>query len=110
MVCCSSSIECGEEFPAAYPDQTGCSPTLQVPDTASVVDLKIPPPGLCPKILPSCSSLSEDMEALISIVTDNTEPYQTTIVGNKMHSLPLHKAGISEDANKISRNLTQSCL
>ncbi|KAL3204034.1 hypothetical protein MRX96_053115 [Rhipicephalus microplus] len=32
------------------------------------------------------------------------------IVGNKMHSLPLHKAGLSGDANKISRNLIQPCL
>ncbi|KAL3217698.1 hypothetical protein MRX96_050962 [Rhipicephalus microplus] len=50
------------------------------------------------------------MEALTSIVPDTTEPHRTMIVGNKMHSLPLHKGGLSEDANKISRNLTQSCL
>ncbi|KAL3188608.1 hypothetical protein MRX96_022610 [Rhipicephalus microplus] len=50
------------------------------------------------------------MEALTSTVPDTTEPHQTMIVGNKMHSLPLHKEGLPEDANKISRNLTQPCL
>ncbi|KAL3220270.1 hypothetical protein MRX96_029953 [Rhipicephalus microplus] len=50
------------------------------------------------------------MEALTSIVPDTTEPHQTMIVGNKMYSLPLYKAGFSEDANKIRRNLTQPCL
>ncbi|KAL3242422.1 hypothetical protein MRX96_021223 [Rhipicephalus microplus] len=50
------------------------------------------------------------MEALTSIVPDTTEHHQTMIVGNKMHSLPLHKSGLSEDANKICRNLTQPCL
>ncbi|KAL3190670.1 hypothetical protein MRX96_002336 [Rhipicephalus microplus] len=50
------------------------------------------------------------MEALTSIVLDTTEPHQTMILGNKTHSLPFHKAGLSEDANKISRNLTQPCL
>ncbi|KAL3206755.1 hypothetical protein MRX96_039940 [Rhipicephalus microplus] len=50
------------------------------------------------------------MEALTSTVPDTTEPHQTMIVGNKMHSLPLHTAGLFEDANKISRNLTQPCL
>ncbi|KAL3244803.1 hypothetical protein MRX96_047135 [Rhipicephalus microplus] len=65
---------------------------------------------LRPDILPSRSSLSEDMEALTSIVPETTEPYQTTIVGNKVSSLPFHKAGISKDANKISRNLTPAAM
>ncbi|KAL3195259.1 hypothetical protein MRX96_015901 [Rhipicephalus microplus] len=110
MVRCSSSMECSEEFPAADPYRSVCRSTLQVPDSASVLDLKIPPPDLRPAILSSRSSLSEDMEALASIVPDTTEPYQTTIIGKKMHFLPFPKAGLSEDANKISRNLTLSYL
>ncbi|KAL3189123.1 hypothetical protein MRX96_003258 [Rhipicephalus microplus] len=79
-------------------------------NSASVLDPGIPPPDLPQEILSSPSFSFEDMEALASIVPDTTEPHQTMIVGNKMHSLPLHKAGLSEDANKISRNLTQPCL
>ncbi|KAL3188021.1 hypothetical protein MRX96_004256 [Rhipicephalus microplus] len=99
-----------EEFPAADPDQSDYSPTLQVVNSASVLDPGIPPPDLLQEILFSRSLSFEDMEALTSIVPDTTEPHQTMIVGNKMHSLPLHKAGFSEDANKISHNLTQPCL
>ncbi|KAL3184027.1 hypothetical protein MRX96_006339 [Rhipicephalus microplus] len=43
IVRCSSSTECCQEFPAADPDRSGWNPTLQVPDSASVFDLKIPP-------------------------------------------------------------------
>ncbi|KAL3204775.1 hypothetical protein MRX96_011748 [Rhipicephalus microplus] len=74
-----SSTECCQEFPAADPDRSGWNPTLQVPDSASVFDLKIPPPDLRPEIRPSRSS-SEDIEALNPIVLDTTEPYQTTIM------------------------------
>ncbi|KAL3181299.1 hypothetical protein MRX96_008795 [Rhipicephalus microplus] len=77
IVRCSSSTECCQEFPAA--DRSGWNPTLQVPDSASVFDLKIPPPDLRPEIRPSRSS-SEDIEALNPIVLDTTEPYQTTIM------------------------------
>ncbi|KAL3203705.1 hypothetical protein MRX96_041774 [Rhipicephalus microplus] len=79
IVRCSSSTECCQEFPAADPDRGGWNPTLQVPDSASVFDLKIPPPDLRPEIRPSRSS-SEDIEALNPIVLDTTEPYQTTIM------------------------------
>ncbi|KAL3202415.1 hypothetical protein MRX96_042513, partial [Rhipicephalus microplus] len=79
IVRCSSSTECCQEFPAADPDRSGWNPTLQVPDSASVFDLKIPPPDLRPEIRPSRSS-SEDIEALNPIVLDTTEPYQTTIM------------------------------
>ncbi|KAL3177165.1 hypothetical protein MRX96_009861 [Rhipicephalus microplus] len=79
IVRCSSSTECCQEFPAADPDRSGWNPTLQVPDSATVFDLKIPPPDLRPEIRPSRSS-SEDIEALNSIVLDTTEPYQTTIM------------------------------
>ncbi|KAL3188299.1 hypothetical protein MRX96_003624 [Rhipicephalus microplus] len=75
----NSSTECCQEFPAADPDRSGWNPTLQVPDSASVFDLKIPPPDLRPEIRPSRSS-SEDIEALNPIVLDTTEPYQTTIM------------------------------
>ncbi|KAL3202405.1 hypothetical protein MRX96_042516 [Rhipicephalus microplus] len=75
----ASSTECCQEFPAADPDRSGWNPTLQVPDSASVFDLKIPPPDLRPEIRPSRSS-SEDIEALNPIVLDTTEPYQTTIM------------------------------
>ncbi|KAL3213484.1 hypothetical protein MRX96_051683 [Rhipicephalus microplus] len=99
-----------EEFPAAYPDQSDHSPPLQVVNSSSVLHPGIPPPDL-PQETPSYRSLSfEDMEALTSIVPDTSEPHQTMIVANKMHSLPLHKAGLFEDANKISRNLTDPCL
>ncbi|KAL3222252.1 hypothetical protein MRX96_028514 [Rhipicephalus microplus] len=99
-----------EVFPAADPDQSDHSPLLQVVNSASVLDPGIPLPDLPQEILSSRSLSFEDMEALTSTVPNTTEPHQTMIVGNKMHSLPLHKAGISEDANKISRNLTQPCL
>ncbi|KAL3184280.1 hypothetical protein MRX96_032085 [Rhipicephalus microplus] len=79
IVRCSSSTECCQEFPAADPDRSGWNPTLQVLDSASVFDLKIPPPDLRPEIRPSRSS-SEDIEALNPIVLDTTEPYQTTIM------------------------------
>ncbi|KAL3191366.1 hypothetical protein MRX96_059893 [Rhipicephalus microplus] len=79
IVRCSSSTECCQEFPAADPDRSGWNPTLQVPDSASVFDLKIPPPDLRPEIRPSRSS-SEDIEALNPIVLATTEPYQTTIM------------------------------
>ncbi|KAL3195978.1 hypothetical protein MRX96_001739 [Rhipicephalus microplus] len=82
----------------------------RVVNSASILDPRIPPPDL-PQEIPSSSSLSfEDMEVLTSIVPDTTEPHQTMIAGNKIHTLPLHKAGLSEDANKISRNLTEPCL
>ncbi|KAL3230861.1 hypothetical protein MRX96_048487, partial [Rhipicephalus microplus] len=99
-----------EEFPAADPDQSDHSPPLQVVNSALVLDPGIPPPDLPQEILSTHSLPFEDMEALTSIVPDTTEPHQTMIVGNKMHSLLLHKAGLFEDANKISRNLTQPCL
>ncbi|KAL3221980.1 hypothetical protein MRX96_050131 [Rhipicephalus microplus] len=98
-----------EEFAAADPDQSDHSPPLQVVNSASVSDPAIPPPGLPQEILSSLSSF-EDVETLTSIVPDTTERHQTMIVGNKMHSLPLHKAGLSEDADKISHNLRQPCL
>ncbi|KAL3238713.1 hypothetical protein MRX96_021937 [Rhipicephalus microplus] len=99
-----------EEFPAADPDQSDHSPPLQFVNSVSVLDLGIPPPDLPQEILSSRSLSFEDMEALTSIAPDTTEPHQTMIVGNKMHFLPLHKESLSENANKISRNLTQSCL
>ncbi|KAL3177140.1 hypothetical protein MRX96_009840 [Rhipicephalus microplus] len=98
-----------EEFPAADRDQSDHSPPLQVVNYASVLDPGIPLPDLPQEILSSRSLSFEDMEALTSSVPDTTEPHQTMIVGNKMHSLSLHKAGLSKDANKISRNLTQPC-
>ncbi|KAL3170441.1 hypothetical protein MRX96_014673 [Rhipicephalus microplus] len=99
-----------EEFPAADSDQSDDSPPLQVVNSASVLDPGIPPPDLPQEILSSRSLSFENMEALTSIVPDTTEPHQTMIVGSKMHSLPLHKAGLSKDANKISINLTQPSL
>ncbi|KAL3246501.1 hypothetical protein MRX96_057615 [Rhipicephalus microplus] len=98
-----------EEFPAAYPDQSDHSPPLQVVNSASVLDPGIQPPDLPQETLSSHSLSFQDMEALTSIVPDTTQPHPTMIVANKMHSLPLHKAGLSEDANKISRNLTEPC-
>ncbi|KAL3173426.1 hypothetical protein MRX96_042091 [Rhipicephalus microplus] len=99
-----------EEFPAGEPEQSDLSPPLQVVNSSSVSDPGIPLLYLPQEILSSRSLSFEDMEALTSIVSDTTEPHQTMIIGNKMHSLPLHKAGLSEDANRISRNLTQRCL
>ncbi|KAL3188298.1 hypothetical protein MRX96_003623 [Rhipicephalus microplus] len=99
-----------EEFSAANSDQSDHSLPLQVVKFTSVLDTGIPLPDLPQEILSSRSLSFEDMEVLTSMVPDTTEPHQTMIVGNKMHSLPLHKAGLSEDANKISRNLTQPCL
>ncbi|KAL3193395.1 hypothetical protein MRX96_017622 [Rhipicephalus microplus] len=99
-----------KEFPAADPDQSDHSPPLQVVNSASVLDQGIPPPDLPQEILSSRSLSFEDMEALTSIVPDTTEPHQTIIVVNEIHSLLLHKAGLSEDANKIRCNLTQLCL
>ncbi|KAL3236800.1 hypothetical protein MRX96_022207 [Rhipicephalus microplus] len=99
-----------EEFPAAETDQSDHSPPLQVVNSASVLDPGIPPPNLPQQILSSRSLSFEDIEALTSIVPDTNEPHQTMIAGNKRDFLPLHKAGLSEDANKISRNLTQPCL
>ncbi|KAL3192611.1 hypothetical protein MRX96_058833 [Rhipicephalus microplus] len=99
-----------EEFPAADPDQSDQSPPLQVVNSASVLDPEIPPPDLPQEILSSRSLSFEDMKALTFIVPDTTEPQQTMIVGNKVHFLPLRKAGLSVDAKKISRNLTQPCL
>ncbi|KAL3225105.1 hypothetical protein MRX96_004687 [Rhipicephalus microplus] len=81
-----------------------------VVNSASVLEPGIPSPDLPQKILSSHSFSFEDMKALTSIVPETTEPHQTMIVGNEMHCLPLHKAGLSEDANKISHNLTQPCL
>ncbi|KAL3225104.1 hypothetical protein MRX96_004687 [Rhipicephalus microplus] len=99
-----------EEFFAADPDESDHSPPLQVVNSASVLEPGIPSPDLPQKILSSHSFSFEDMKALTSIVPETTEPHQTMIVGNEMHCLPLHKAGLSEDANKISHNLTQPCL
>ncbi|KAL3170180.1 hypothetical protein MRX96_015227 [Rhipicephalus microplus] len=99
-----------EEFPAADPDQSDHSPPLQAVNSASVLDPGIPPRDLPQEILSSRLLSFEDMKVLTSIVPDTTAPHQTMIVGNKMHSLPLHKAGLSEDANKIRCNLTQPCL
>ncbi|KAL3208253.1 hypothetical protein MRX96_039267 [Rhipicephalus microplus] len=112
MVRCSSSMECSEVFPAAVPDRSGCSPTVQVPDAALVFDLKIPPPDLRPEIPPLCSSLSEDVEALTPIRPETTEPCPTmcTIVKSTRCRLPDHKVGHSEGANKMSPDQTQSCL
>lgn len=83
-----------EEIPAADPDQSDHSLPLQVMNFASVLDPGIPPPDLSQEILSSRSLSFEDMEALTSIVPDTTEPHQTMIVRNKMHSLPLHKPGL----------------
>ncbi|KAL3177182.1 hypothetical protein MRX96_009877 [Rhipicephalus microplus] len=112
MVRSSSSMEYIEEFPAAYPDRIDHSPPLQVADSASVLDTGIPLPDLPQGLSPSCSSLYEDVEVLTPIGPDTTEPYQTmcTIVNNTRYFLPLHKAGLSEDANKMSPNQTQPCL
>ncbi|KAL3184637.1 hypothetical protein MRX96_005970 [Rhipicephalus microplus] len=100
-----------EEFSAADPDQSDHSPPLQVVNSASVSDPGIPPPDLPQEmILSSCSLSFEDIEALTSILPDTTESHQIMIVGNKMHSLPLHKAGLSEDVNEIRRHLAQLCL
>ncbi|KAL3227637.1 hypothetical protein MRX96_024059 [Rhipicephalus microplus] len=79
-------------------------------NSASVLDPGIPPPDLPQEILSLRSLSFEDMEALTSIVPNTTQPHKTMIVGNKMLSLPLHKASLSEAANKIRRNLTQRCL
>ncbi|KAL3218714.1 hypothetical protein MRX96_031392 [Rhipicephalus microplus] len=75
---------------------------LQVANSASILDPGIPPPDLPQKIVSSRSFSFEDMEALLAIVPATTEPHQIMIVGNEMHSLPLHKAGLSEDANKTA--------
>ncbi|KAL3198204.1 hypothetical protein MRX96_044500 [Rhipicephalus microplus] len=83
---------------------------IQVVNSASVLDPGMPPPDLPQEILSSRSLSFVDMEALTSIVPDTTEPHQTMIIVNKMHSLPLHKAGLSEDTKKIRCNLTQPCL
>ncbi|KAL3248862.1 hypothetical protein MRX96_056315, partial [Rhipicephalus microplus] len=81
-----------------------------VVNSGLVLDPGIPPTDLPQEIRSSHSLSFEDIEALTSIVPDTTKPQQTMIIGNKMDSVPLHKAGLSEDANKISRNLTQPCL
>ncbi|KAL3201863.1 hypothetical protein MRX96_042743 [Rhipicephalus microplus] len=99
-----------EKFPAADPYQMDHGPPLQVVNSESVIDPGIPPPDLPQEMLSSRSFSFEDMEALTFIVPDATEPHQTIIVGNKVHSLPLHKAALSEVANIISCNLTQPCL
>ncbi|KAL3223566.1 hypothetical protein MRX96_049730 [Rhipicephalus microplus] len=91
-----------EEFPAADPEQSDHSSPLQVVNSALVLDPGIPPPDLPQKIVSSRSLSFEDMEALTSIVPATTEPHQTMNVGNEMHSLPLHKAGLSNDANKTA--------
>ncbi|KAL3202174.1 hypothetical protein MRX96_012145 [Rhipicephalus microplus] len=74
MVHCSLPMKCNEEFPAADPDRSACSPTLQNPYSASVFNLKIPVPNLHLDILPSRSPLSEDMEALTPIVPAELTP------------------------------------
>ncbi|KAL3180400.1 hypothetical protein MRX96_008963 [Rhipicephalus microplus] len=108
MIRYSSSTKCNEEFPVSDPGRSDHSPFYAGR-------------GLCIGAGPgntttrsssgeaaSFFSLSENVEALTPMRPDTTEPYQTmcTIVNNTKYSLPLHKASLSEDANKMSPNQT----
>ncbi|KAL3191003.1 hypothetical protein MRX96_019243 [Rhipicephalus microplus] len=83
---------------------------MQVPDSALVFDKRIQPPDLPHEIPPSCSWFSEDMAALTPIRPDTTVPYPTSIVSNAMYFLPLHKAGLPEEAKKMGPDQTQPYL
>ncbi|KAL3198951.1 hypothetical protein MRX96_001527 [Rhipicephalus microplus] len=84
MICSNASVEYIEDFSAADPDRIGHSPPPQVVESASVSHLEIPSPELSQWMLPSHSSMSEDVEVLTPIAPGTSEPYQTmcTIVNN----------------------------
>ncbi|KAL3188401.1 hypothetical protein MRX96_023061 [Rhipicephalus microplus] len=88
-------------------------PEEHVAASASVLDPGIPPPDIPQQLLPLCSVLSKDMEVLtpIGVHADTTKPYHTMcrIINNTMYAPPLHKAGLSESANKMSSDKTQPC-